>query len=159
MVWILTQQESIPVGCVLSTCWPYVWWLPPGVSNGGEWVPTLPWTYSPLDIWTNPLPWTLVPEIPPSPNSMTDRRLWKHYLPATTIAGSNESRFPEYLKNKAEAIGLCTELVSSPIAFWCFEERELSQIMICTLGITYIYLIDVFYFQNNRYFVVIGKVK
>ena len=32
---IQKQQECIPVGCVLTACQPYVWWLPQGVSSWG----------------------------------------------------------------------------------------------------------------------------
>ena len=66
------QQESIPVGCVPTACWPY--------------LVVSPWTYLPSDITTSGR--DLVPEIYPPPPRQND---WqtpvKHYLPPTSLAG------------------------------------------------------------------------
>ena len=69
----------------------------------GEWVP-IPWTYPPLDIPTPSRKYSasrrdLVPEIFTSEKDMgpeiptplcTDKDLWKHYLPVTSLAGGND---------------------------------------------------------------------
>ena len=81
----ILKQESIPVGCVPLACQlyhivsqvPCVWEgniLTPFPGN-----PPPRQAYSPPDTYTPPV------------NRMTDRRLCKHYLPATLLAGDNDT--------------------------------------------------------------------
>ena len=73
----LFKQVCIPVGCVPPTCWPY-----PVVSRGvclggvclGGCLPHYMLGYTYLPLWTEFL----------------TAHLWKHYLPATTVAGGNK---------------------------------------------------------------------
>ena len=90
---IYWKQESIPVGCALPACRPY-----PVVSQvpcpGGyphQDIPT-PWTYllprkGAGTRHTHPPERTWDKRYPP----WTDRRLWKHYLPATSFTGGNKN--------------------------------------------------------------------
>ena len=90
----ILKQESIPVGCVQPA---FV------VSGEGKVNPT-PWVPGPQ----YPTSWIPCPQIPypftrqkghetrdtlPHVNRMTDRHLWRHYLPATAVAGGNELYF------------------------------------------------------------------
>ena len=69
---ISIEQESIPVGCVSSACQPYVFWWP--FLGGGEGTSShASWDRS-HDM-----------EYPPPVDRMTDRHLWKHYLPVKLL--------------------------------------------------------------------------
>ena len=85
------SQESIPVGClptvsVVSPCTHSQMYLPWGpMSRGG-------WTYPPREgTWYQRYPplerkWD---QRYPHSREQIDRHLWKHYLPATSLAGGN----------------------------------------------------------------------
>ena len=101
------KQVSVPVACVPPACRPCVWQPPPAVNSRGG-VGTLD-IRTPLNIPTPPGPG--IPSPPPkgpgnrdttpqkgprtrdthSPSPWTDTRLWKHYLPPTSLAGGNNS--------------------------------------------------------------------
>ena len=112
----------MPVGCILPALKPYVFQLPPlDVSPRGcvapEMITGLQW--SPLDVTSDggnsrggyfwgggPKGWVclggVVPTMWPIPWCMqctyslsrqNDRLPWKHYLPATSLAGGNYSRY------------------------------------------------------------------
>ena len=113
----IKKQESIPVGCVLHTCQPYMFlWLPLGVSTGGgshrhppvSYPSGWGWYPPPLDIptlldipsfrHTHPHTYSLHSFVDILTFSLwvshhlleqNDRHLWKHYLPATSFAGDN----------------------------------------------------------------------
>ena len=70
-----TKQESIPVGCIPPAFVVY--------GTGVGYTPLIPYTLPPLRE-------DMGPEISSPPvNRMTDRCLWKHYLPATTLWAVN----------------------------------------------------------------------
>ena len=97
--WYVYKEESIPVGCVPPVCQPYVFRWPPldastdGLDGGGLMSNvgkgkgrstgegcggcTVRSNASRLLVTWDPPPWA-------------DRRLWKHYLPATSFAGDND---------------------------------------------------------------------
>ena len=91
-----TKQECIPVGCVPNTCQPCMWWSPLGVSSRRVGTHPLDIPAPPVGTWDQRYPLlrkghgTREAHPPTSVNRMTDRRLWKHYLSATTVAIGNE---------------------------------------------------------------------
>ena len=120
-------QKCIPVGCVPPARRSYTLWPPLGASSGGGWYMSKgyplprhthpveithqpehthpPWTYHPPK-WpgtrdTHPLEKTrdqgYLPHPLPHPWTETDRHLWKHYFPTTTVAGSNNICFGNIL--------------------------------------------------------------
>ena len=95
--------ESIPVGCQPSTCWPYVlfhneqvWTCP--VGRG--WGSCIGWGRGRGPIQRGTSLWT---------DRMTDRHDWKHYLPATSLAGGNKKACVCVLNNTTwyETVGHC----------------------------------------------------
>ena len=115
------KQESIPVECIPPACQPYLFWWPPGVGTsrgiGIREIPTplgylLPTGIPALPGYLPSLvtypPWLPTPGIlNPSrrgpgtrdtyPFLWTDTHLWKHYLPATIIAGGNYQLFKSFV--------------------------------------------------------------
>ena len=108
------EQESNPVGCILPACQSYPMsrregGVPPprGPMSRGHSLPdiTTPYTYPPTACIPHKRPgtkdthhlertWGLgYPSsgAHPQVNRMTDRHLWKHYVPATSFAGANNS--------------------------------------------------------------------
>ena len=83
--WIcIGEQLSAPVGCIPPVCCHI-----PLYPMSGAWVPTPGHTFTP---WTYSYPGRgLVTEIPSS-RLQADRHLWKHYLPATSLAGGNNAQ-------------------------------------------------------------------
>ena len=83
----IKEQESIAVGCVLPACQPYVIRCQgeggggkcPGLMSGGRGYPTYPM----MHVMYIPLP-------PAAVDRVTDRHLWKHYLPQASFAGGNQ---------------------------------------------------------------------
>ena len=90
---------------------PYMWWMSLAVSSRGRgcrsrWVPS-PWTYSRGHTHPNSQKGPLTSDTPqkghgtrdthPLPCEQIDKHLWKHYLPATTVAGGNYSLLSKYL--------------------------------------------------------------
>ena len=76
-------QESIPVGCLPPACWLCLVVL---LEGGSPWRGyTLP---PPKGPGTSDQDGTR--DTPPPRREQIGRRLWKHYLPATTIAGGNK---------------------------------------------------------------------
>ena len=103
---ILDQQDQfstqwcLPVGCVPPAGWPY---LEEGVCLWG-------WGRSActMALWEGRLPHV---------DRMTDTRLWKHYLPATSFAGAKNTQIHRFwwyfLKVKIEHTWSLCHLVSS----------------------------------------------
>ena len=100
-----SQQECIPVGCVPPASWPHL--IVSGRGGGaclggmharGACVP------GDVHTWGACILGACVPGgrgcVPhPSVDRILDKRLWKHYLPATTVAGGNEnSRLGNFCK-------------------------------------------------------------
>ena len=64
--------------------------IPGPIVGGRGGVPTHPWTYPPPPRHTHPEHTIDTPPAPlPSMDRMTDKRLWKYYLPVTSLAGGN----------------------------------------------------------------------
>ena len=98
MSWSRKQEECIPVGCVPPACWPYPVVLGKGgVYPGGVCLEgCLPGRCLPR--WgvclggvcrgggVCPKEYRNTPPV----DKILDTRLWKHYLPATTVAGGNK---------------------------------------------------------------------
>ena len=76
------KQECIPVGCVPPASWSSLWGVPGGV------IPLDPEADTPLDPEANtPSHCTL--GYTPLVDRILDTRLWKYYLPSTTVADGN----------------------------------------------------------------------
>ena len=125
------QQDSISVGYVPPICQPYVlWWSPLGFSTGGgiSQVSCLEGVYIPTPLVYLP-PWTYPPTPWKGPGTRdthphrrdqaytpwTDRHLWKHYLPTTTVASGNEDH--KDTSNWSQL--LLVEVIPFAMAFEC----------------------------------------
>ena len=73
--------------------WTALKWWPPDVSSRG-------WGELP-SMW--PIPWSMW--YLPIPPQWTDRCLWKHYLPATTVAGINKCNNIYIFKQESIPVG------------------------------------------------------
>ena len=82
------KHNNIPVGCVPPAWQPYVFrWQGVGYVQRGYGMSRVP---LPCDLSHDACDVTYPRPPPPPP---VDRQLWKHYLPATTVAGGKNNNF------------------------------------------------------------------
>ena len=122
--------------------WTDLQWWPPDVTSRGPWSGQVPMSGrragpGPGESCTvrSHAPWIMVTWGPPPPQ-WTDRHDWKHYLPATSLAGDNEDNFPflQGIQNGVWTIRrILTAMSLMTEKFWKFYKNAFQKDAYCSL--------------------------